>query len=394
LASAHLPEASFIDNVIISQKMTENKAKTKVLYVITKSNWGGAQRYVFDLATNLPPDQFDVSVALGGEGRLKEKLDIAKIKIMPIPGMQRDISLFKELRAFFFLLKVFKETRPDVVHLNSSKAGGLGALAARLAGIRHIIFTVHGWPFNEDQGIFGKWSVWTLSWLTSLLTTDVIVLAAEELRQGQSMIFTGKKIHLIRNGVTTETLLSRDEARKQLLPDNQNKLWVGTIAELHPNKGLPYLIDAAKLLPSVTFCVIGEGEKRTEFENAVEKLGLGGRFFMPGFREEACRYLSAFDIFVLPSIKEGLPYAILEAGLAKLPTVATAIGGIQDIITDGVSGLIVPPKDPGALAEAIQLLIQDEGLRTRLAENLQKKIETEFSMKEMLAKTLALYKRP
>src|ERR1043166_2713598 len=121
-------------------------SKRKVLYVSRKANWGGAKRYVFDLATSLPKDEFDVAVAYGQPGRLAEELQKAGIKTHPILSLQRDVSLGVDIKSFFELYRLFKKERPDVVHLNSSKAGGVGALAARLAGIKNIIFTVHGLP--------------------------------------------------------------------------------------------------------------------------------------------------------------------------------------------------------------------------------------------------------
>ena len=371
--------------------MIENKAKIKVLYVITKANWGGAQRYVFDLATNLPKESFDVAVALGGEGILKAKLESSGVRIIPIAGMQRDISFINDLHSFSSLLTIFKENKPDIVHLNSSKAGGIGSVAARIAGVKKIIFTIHGWPFNEDRGLIATWAFRMSSWMSSLFSTHLIVLATPELEQARSMPFIGKKTHLIRNGLIGGEFLSNSEARKKLWPENPSGTWVGTIAELHQNKGLSYLVETAALLPSLSFCIIGEGEKRKELESLIEKYGLRN-IRLAGFQDNATQYLKAFDIFVLPSIKEGLPYAILEAGRAGLPTVATAVGGIQDIITDGLSGFIVSPKSSRALAEAIGTLSQNKELMRKFARNLEKKVVSEFDFTTItLPKTLAVY---
>ena len=121
------------------------KAK-KILFLITKANWGGAQRYVFDLATALR-NEFDISVAFGQEGLLAKKLREAQITTFPIRALQRDVSISSDVKSFLELMRLFRVEKPDVVHLNSSKAAGVGALAARLAGVPRIIFTAHGWPF-------------------------------------------------------------------------------------------------------------------------------------------------------------------------------------------------------------------------------------------------------
>ncbi|NIT73939.1 glycosyltransferase family 4 protein, partial [candidate division KSB1 bacterium] len=142
------------------------RQKKKVLYVITKSNFGGAQRYVYDLATNLPRAQYDVSVAAGGSGELIARLNEHHIPVITIERLGRDIRLLNEIVVFLKLVALFRRTRPDVVHLNSSKIGGLGALAARIYNMlpkgnplkaesyklkAKIIFTAHGWAFNEPR---------------------------------------------------------------------------------------------------------------------------------------------------------------------------------------------------------------------------------------------------
>src|SRR3989344_4619085 len=128
-----------------------NQARKKVLYLITKANWGGAQRYVFDLATHLSAEQFEVVVAYGEKGRLPNDLTARNVKTYEIPSLGRDVAVVSDIKSFFGILRCIRATRPDVIHLNSSKAAALGALAARIAGVPKIIFTVHGWPFGEKR---------------------------------------------------------------------------------------------------------------------------------------------------------------------------------------------------------------------------------------------------
>src|SRR3989344_3387314 len=130
---------------------TMQKKKGKILYIITKSNWGGAQRYVFDLATRLPKEDFEIAVAHGGNGLLAEKLCTARIRTIKVKKFERNVKLFKDIAVFFELLSLLRRERPDIVHLNSSKAGGIGALSARFTGIKNIIFTSHGLVFDEDR---------------------------------------------------------------------------------------------------------------------------------------------------------------------------------------------------------------------------------------------------
>ena len=164
-----------------------SSAKKKILFVITKSNWGGAQRYVYDLATALPKTEFDVSVVFGQKGRLAEKLEQAGIKTYNIVSLQRDVSLGADLKSFFELRRLFKTVRPNIVHLNSSKAGGVGALAARVAGVKKIIFTAHGWPFWEDRNLVARAVIWFFSWTTALLAHKPIVISDYDLRVARQM---------------------------------------------------------------------------------------------------------------------------------------------------------------------------------------------------------------
>ena len=139
----------------------------KILFVITKGNWGGAQKYVFDLATSLPKEKFNVSVACGEGEALPKKLVEAGIRVIPIPFLGRDINILNDCSVFFRLIKLFIAERPDVVHLNSSKIGGMGALAARMAFVPKIVFTAHGWTWNEDRSYLSKKIIVFISWLTT-----------------------------------------------------------------------------------------------------------------------------------------------------------------------------------------------------------------------------------
>jgi len=173
----------------------------KVLYLITKATWGGAQRYVFDLVTNLPKEKFEPVVAYGTEGKLARDLPAAGIKVRRLRSLARDIALFSDIQSFFEILKVIRKNRPDVVHLNSSKAAAFGALAARIAGVPKIIFTVHGWPFKERKNILWRTFVYAASWLTALLSHEIVVVSGTDEQLGIRMWGVSKKIRFIPLGL-------------------------------------------------------------------------------------------------------------------------------------------------------------------------------------------------
>lgn len=306
---------------------------TKILYVITKANWGGAQRYVFDLATHLPKDTFDVSVAFGRPGRLAAELRGAGIKTHEVRSMQRDISFGADARSFFELLRLFRKEKPQVVHLNSSKAGGVGALAARLAGVRTIIFTVHGWPFGERRNVLSRAAVWCLSWITALLSHTIITVSDYDLRKAQKMPFVHNKAVRIYNGIGPMHFGSGEKIRTAFPP---GVTITGTIGELTKNKNQRTLIAEAAQDPNMFIAIVGEGEEREALEKEIAKHTLEARVKLFGFMP-AHEALRGFDRFTLPSLKEGLPYVLLEAKQAGLPIIANRVGGVGEILDKDVS---------------------------------------------------------
>jgi glycosyltransferase involved in cell wall biosynthesis len=377
--------------------------KKKILYAITKGTWGGAQKYVFDLAFQTKERGYDVSVLFGEPGLLKDKLDQADIRTIVLPNLQRDISLTKEIRSFINLLKILRQEKPDVLHLNSSKMGALGALSGRLAGVSTIVFTIHGWAFNEERSSVSKYLLKIIYFIALLLSHRSIAVSQGIKDRVKNWPLVGKKIAVIYNYVQPIDFLGRDEARAKIASHTPNKKitassetkWLGCIAELHTTKGLTYAIEAVSELiqekKDVLFIIISEGEKRKELEALIKERGLAEKVFLPGYIQNAAALLKAFDIFILASISEAFGYVLLEAGLAGLPIVATRVGGIPEIITDEETGLLVSPRDSQALAEKISVLLSDPEKRILLGNALKEKIARDFPFEKLLSKTLGIY---
>lgn len=309
--------------------------KKKILFVITKSNWGGAQRYVYDLATSLPKDQFEVAVAFGGTGEtgastglLAERLKESEVRTIFLTSFTRDISVAREFSAFFELLRVIKKERPDVLHLNSSKAGGLGALAGRIAGVRRIIFTAHGFAHNEMRPWYERILIWKLSWLTIFCAHATIVLSDDEFKRAP-VLFSRRKLVVIHNGIDMHMRFDSGEKIRNAFPLGARI--TGTIGELTKNKNQIALIAEAKNNPEMFVAIVGEGEERKNLEEKIKKYNLNERVKLFGFMP-ANEVLKGFDVFALPSLKEGLPYVLLEARAAGLPIIANRIGGVGEIL--------------------------------------------------------------
>lgn len=377
--------------------------KPKILYIITKSNWGGAQAYVYTLATEFAKAGNEVVVALGGTGekgaptgRLADELRQAGVRTISVPSFTRDVGFSRELKTLREVYRVIKSEQPDILHLNSSKAGGIGALAGRLAGIKNIVFTSHGLAYDEDRNPIARGLIWLSTWATFLLCHKVIVISSDTYRRARSLPFCASKIHLVYNGIAPVASHPRQEARAHLVPKEHasDSVWIGTIAELTRNKDLMSLIRAAAFLKkrnlSFTLCIIGVGEEKERLERMVVENDLTSHVYLLGFVANAREYLTAFDIFTLVSIKEGLPYVLLEAAEAPSAVVTTRIPGTTDII-DGSTGMLVPPKDPQAIANALETLITNPEKRTQLSLALQRKVRERFSIEKMLSSIAHLY---
>jgi len=374
--------------------------RKKVLFLITKSNWGGAQRYVYDLATNLDREKFEPVVALGGNGILADMLENAGIRVINIESLGRNISLKKEWAFARELWQILRVERPDVFHVNSSKAGGVGTLLGRLLRAPNVIFTAHGWAFNEDRPLWQKLITKFLHWITVLLSHRTIAVSSAIVKE---MNWPGalRKMKIVNPGRTIGPMYQKIEAREKimdffprLLP-YQSDPWLVCVAELHPIKRHHILIEAiselVKNYPTLRLILIGDGELKSVIEKQIADADLTENIFVLGNITEAARFLKAFDMFVLASKSESYGYVLHEAGLAELPVVATNVGGIPDIIINNQSGLLVPPDDISAIYEAIKKLIDNPDLAKSLANNLLEKMSAR-TIEKMIRVTEDLYR--
>lgn len=379
--------------------------KRKILFVITKSNWGGAQRYVYDLATNLPKDRFETVVSLGGNGPLKTKLEESGIRTISIPLLKRDISIFKEIKVFFKLIALYKKEMPDVIHLNSSKIGGLGSLSGRIYRLfaKHlpiIIFTAHGFAFNENRSLLSKFAI-KASYFFIMACCDKTIAVSDSIKdQVRHWPFISKKIVVIKNTIPVMNFLEKEPARNFLQSKisasllNTERLWLGTIGELHPIKGQSFLIEALvelkKEFANFVFIIIGEGEERRKLEQQIEDLQMKDNIFLVGHIDEASKYLKAFDIFILPSISEALGYVILEASQAHIPIISSRVGGIPEVLEDGKMGLLVEPGNGSEIEKALKTLINSPEKRLLFSKSLAENTSTN-SFANMIKLTIESY---
>lgn len=374
----------------------------KILYVITKSNWGGAQKHVFELAKAMKDRGHEVTVALGGDGLLRKALESEGIYTHSIAPLSRDVSLSNDFRAFKEIFSIIKYRRPDVLHLHSPKAAGLGSLAGRLLRVKKIIQTIHGWTFNEDRPWFQRLFIMAFSYLTMALCHTTILLSNKEFQQGLQFPGMENKLLLIPPGIVPPVLMSIEGAKLTLSKlvgvDISKRTTMVTLAELHPNKGLSYLIESMSAVsaahPESLLIMIGDGEEKESLKQKIKSAGLNENILLTGYLENAHEYLKAFSFMILPSVKEGLPYAILEAGSASLPVVATTVGGIPEVVEDMKSGILVQARNSRELSHAISFIIEHPSERKKYGIALRAKILEDYSLSNMVKKTEDLYLKP
>lgn len=360
--------------------------KIKLLILVTQSHWGGAQKYVYDLATGFAQD-YDLTVAAGSGGPLLDMLRKKGVRTWEIPELVRPINPINDLKSLLKIYRKLKAENFDIIHTNSSKAGVLGRIAGKFAGTSGVTYTIHGLVLNEPLSPL-TWSLyWLMEKIGAVCSGRIISVSKKDQESAHYFRLKYKdQVEVIPVGIKPF------EAVKKAHPDTV----VGTIANFYPTKGykyyLPAIAQVLKKYPKTRFVIIGRGEEEGFIRKEIKQLCIEKVVTILDLPSKALQELGSFDIFVLPSVKEGMPYTILEAMMARLPIVATYVGGIPEQIEHEKSGLLVPSGDPDALAEAMERLISNANLRKNLGERAWKKASAEFTLARMIAQTDRFYR--
>ncbi len=386
----------------MSNTNVDKKKKKEVLFVITKGNFGGAQRYVFDLATSLPKSRFEAVVACGQGELLKERLKEENIKVLDLHS-EREINLKNDWFVLKALIKTIKEEKPDIVHFNSSKIGFLGAVSVLyfhsfFPSLNFkFVFTSHGWAFNEKNRSFLSRIIYYVAHYFTVLICDTTIAVSLKTKKDIAFLpFIEKKIKVIHNGISKFETLPREEAREILAGEKKDRTIIFSTTELHNNKGIDVALRGLALLTpdlreKIVLCVAGSGEEKENLEKLTANLSLQENVRFLGFVDDAKKLLSGADIFLFPSRTENLPFAILEAGLVGLPIISTSVGGIPEIITDMQSGVLIHKESPKEIAEALKYLLNNPKRQVSFGSALKKQISKNFSKAKMVTETIGVF---
>jgi len=379
--------------------------KIKVLHIITRLIRGGAEHNTLLSVKGLAKLGYDVSLAAGPSDKKEGDLELAyrqaDIKLILLPTLIREISPLNDLITFFKLYIFIRKKRFDIIHTHVSKAGILGRWAAKIAGVPFICHTTHG---NIFAGYFNthitKFFI-LFNRLTVMITDKMITIT--DIGQKQWLdrgIGRPAQYITIYSGINLdefnpENLNIRNKDLKKVLGFQEDDFIIGNVGRMAPIKGHKYLIQAAssiiEQIPKAKFLIVGDGPIRDEMEAFAKKLGLDKHVVFLGMRENVPELLSIMNLFVLPSINEGMGRALVEAMAMGLPCVATSVGGVIEVVKDGETGLLVHAKDSKALAGAITRLANDAELSKRLAQTAQKRARLVFGSQTMVDKISSVY---
>jgi len=359
--------------------------RPRLLILITLAEAGGAQSSVAQLLPALAAD-FDVTLAAHGAGPLRAAARESGIRLVELEHVRRAINPWRDALGLIELVRLCRRLRPDIVHAHSSKAGVLGRLAAVIAGVPIRVFTVHGWSFAAYGGPAGRLYLWVERRLARFTSSLVCVAsAARELGTAAGTCLPERSV-VIHNAVDVASFAS-------VWPHGGPPRIV-SVGRLAFPKDFSTLVEAlAGLRADWRAAFIGEGPLRAEISGEVRRSGLEERIDLLGARGDVPDLLASADIFVLSSRSEGFPISILEAMATGLPVVAADVGGVAEAVLDGQTGLLVPPSDPKALAEALERLLRDEAFRRRLGAAGRRRARREFDVPIFRQAHLELYRR-
>jgi glycosyltransferase involved in cell wall biosynthesis len=372
--------------------MNSSIDRVRILYIIDGIEFGGGERVFLQLATGLG-DRFDASVAAMPGGTFAQKVSELGIHFHPV-DMSRQLSL----KPIFQLKNIFSTESIDLIHSQGARADFFARVAGRLAGAPHIICTIAAPVERFDVPAIRKTIYRLLDRLTEHYVERFIVVS-NTLKQNLTKLrgINSRKVIKIYNGIELK------QYRPQIqLPDLRHEFGISRDAPLIAfigrmvwEKGLEYFIQSIPIInqraPNARFLLVGDGPLRQQAELLVQSLDIEKKVTFTGFRSDISRVLATIDILVIPSLFEGFPMITLEAMAMAKAIVATNIPGITEQISNGEEGILVPSRNPEALAVAILRLVQDSNLSVSIGSKAQQKVENCFSIEKMIRETKNIY---
>ena len=364
--------------VISLQKINNMKYNKKIAHIQLLPLLTGVQRVSLDELTRLNRSEFTPYMICQQSGPMTEECENNNITCLYTPTLVREISPLKDIKAFWHLYRLFRKYKFDIVHTHSSKTGVIGRLAAKLAGVPMIVHTVHGYAFPAAKSKLEKNIFLAMEWLGTKCSDKIICLHdADKKIAEEALGAKASQLIVLANGVNINkfnppTIEQKQDIRTKLdLPFDA--IVIGMVGRLWQQKNPKLLLTAAiailKDRKNVHFVFAGDGELRAELEDKVNALGLSSNIHFLGWRNDTESVLKAFDIFVLPSLWEGMPLAILEAQATGLPCIVSNIQGNNHLVSNEQEGFLFDLENDKQLVNQLLLLISDPELRYKMGQN-------------------------
>lgn len=394
----------------------------RVLHIITRMVRGGAQENTLATVVGIHGNGWESSLAtgpaLGPEGSLEPECLAAGVRMLRVPELVREISPRQDLQALRRLVQLCRKERPHIVHTHTSKAGILGRLAARSAGVPVVVHTPHGHVFHSYESALKTRMFIALERYCAHKADHLIALTENERREHLELrVGAADRWSVIHSGVDFEPFVPDGRVRAAVrgelgIPDGD--LVIGTVGRLVRIKGQRFLIEAFARLGSfrapLHLLLVGDGELREDLIRQAEQAGLRvvrhpagadrpvsaavaeKTVHFVGLRRDVPRLMNAMDLFTLPSLNEGMGRVLVEAMAMELPCIASRVSGIPDVVAEGETGVLVPPGDAEALAAAVTELLPDEERRCSMGVRGRRRVVPAWSRAMMVTRLEELYR--
>ena len=387
--------------------MTEAAEPIRVLRVIARLNMGGPAIHVTNLAAGLETRGYHTTLVAGslarGEDSMAFLAERLGVTVVDVPELQREISTVNDARSVRRITAIIREERPHILHTHTAKAGAIARAAALLAGAARPPIVVHTFHGHVFKGYFGPWRTAFFRQVERALArhSDVLVAVSPEVRdelvaQG---IAPGDKFAVVRLGIPLAERLGDETAgldyrRLYGIPASAFVVgWVGRMTGVKDAGAVLEIVRAARELGvDAVLVMVGDGPDRDGLEQLAHDLGIARSAYFVGYQPEVAGYYRLFDTFLLPSVNEGTPVSAIEALASGTPVVATRVGGVPDVVRDGVDGFLVEPGDVEGAAHRLATLAADAPLRARLGESGRARVLERYSVARLVDAVDRLYR--
>lgn len=374
--------------------------KIKVLHIHTLPVISGSGINTFLSMKYLNKSKYETALACAAGGKLETLIKENDFEFIPVKNLVNPINIIKDIKALIEIIKIIKTNNYDIIHTHNSKAGFIGRLAAKIAGTKKIVHTVHGFSFHNKEGFIRRNLFLILEKIAVYFCTDMIFIS-------QPLIDWGKQYNIYKKNRTTKIYsgieidrfdfnIINSKLRKEIGVSEKDFV-IGEVAKLWEGKGHFTILKAAKILkktiPNLKIVFIGEGYLENKLKNYVESNNMKDYVVFTGFRNDIEKIYKILDIALLISDFEGMGRVILEAYALKIPVIATNVGGIVELVKDNDCGFLIEPENYNYLVEKILKLYYSKELRMKFTENAYKLINEEFSAIKMAKDIEEVYEK-